>query len=155
MIALFSMKFIALPSRKKSSVAAKRWAAAYNQMVVKCVFSCLPIEKIVGADESRNDDLLRMLGVSRGPRVDRARSPVLTKLSIFGQNVEGKLQPVFHFGGEQFQRQDCARPLLHEQVRAEGKRRCKSIPWVLGGAAFSHSQDPLQALAPRDFRAAN
>jgi hypothetical protein len=36
-------------------------AAAYNQMVVKCVFSGVPIEKIVGVDERRNDDMLRML----------------------------------------------------------------------------------------------
>jgi len=35
--------------------------AVYNQMVVKCVFSGVPIEKIVGVDERRNDDLLRML----------------------------------------------------------------------------------------------
>jgi len=36
-------------------------AAAYNQMVVKCVFSGVPIEKIVGVDERRNDDMLKML----------------------------------------------------------------------------------------------
>ncbi|SRR5216684_4009605 len=35
--------------------------AAYNQMVVKCVFSGVPIETIVGLDERRNDDLMRML----------------------------------------------------------------------------------------------
>jgi hypothetical protein len=36
-------------------------AAAFNQMVVKCVFSGVPIQKIVGVDERRNDDLLGML----------------------------------------------------------------------------------------------
>jgi hypothetical protein len=36
-------------------------AAAYNQMVVKCVFSGLPIATLVGLDERRNDDLVRML----------------------------------------------------------------------------------------------
>ena len=35
--------------------------AAYNQMVVKCVFCGVPIETIVGLDERRNDDLARML----------------------------------------------------------------------------------------------
>jgi hypothetical protein len=35
--------------------------AAFNQMVVKCVFSGVPIHKIVGVDERRNDDLLGML----------------------------------------------------------------------------------------------
>ena len=35
--------------------------AAYNQMVVKCIFSGIPIEKIIGLDERRNDDLLCML----------------------------------------------------------------------------------------------
>ena len=37
-------------------------AAAFNQMVVKCVFSGVPIETIVGLNERRNDDLERMLG---------------------------------------------------------------------------------------------
>jgi hypothetical protein len=36
-------------------------AAAWNQMVVKCVFSGLPIETIVGLAARRNDDLIRML----------------------------------------------------------------------------------------------
>jgi hypothetical protein len=36
-------------------------AAAYNHMVVKCVFSGVPIQKIVGLEERRNDDLLQML----------------------------------------------------------------------------------------------
>jgi hypothetical protein len=35
--------------------------AAYNQMVVKCVFSGVPIGTIIGLDERRNDDLLRMV----------------------------------------------------------------------------------------------
>lgn len=35
--------------------------AAYNQMVVKCVFSGVPIETIAGLDERRNDELVRML----------------------------------------------------------------------------------------------
>jgi hypothetical protein len=35
--------------------------AAWNQAVVKCVFSGLPIETIVGLDERRNDDLMHML----------------------------------------------------------------------------------------------
>jgi hypothetical protein len=34
---------------------------AYNQMVVKCVFSGLPIGTVVGLDERRNDDLVGML----------------------------------------------------------------------------------------------
>jgi hypothetical protein len=36
-------------------------AAAHNQMVVKCVFSGVSIEKIVGLEERRNDELLQML----------------------------------------------------------------------------------------------
>lgn len=36
-------------------------AAAYNQLVVKCVFSGVQIDKIVGLDARRNDDLVRML----------------------------------------------------------------------------------------------
>jgi hypothetical protein len=36
-------------------------ATAFNQMVVKCVISGVPIDKIVGMDERRNDDLLSML----------------------------------------------------------------------------------------------
>jgi hypothetical protein len=35
--------------------------AAFNQMVVKCVFSGLPLATIVGLDERRNDELVRML----------------------------------------------------------------------------------------------
>lgn len=35
--------------------------AAWNQMVVKCVFVGAPIEGIVGLDERRNPDLIRML----------------------------------------------------------------------------------------------
>jgi hypothetical protein len=35
--------------------------AAYNQMIVKCVFSGVPIEKVVGLNERRNDDLVRMM----------------------------------------------------------------------------------------------
>jgi hypothetical protein len=35
--------------------------AVYNQMVVKCVFSDISIGTIVGIDERRNDDLVRML----------------------------------------------------------------------------------------------
>jgi hypothetical protein len=35
--------------------------AVYNQMVIKCVFSGVPIETIVGLDERRNDELLRMI----------------------------------------------------------------------------------------------
>jgi hypothetical protein len=35
--------------------------AAWNHAVVKCVFSGLPIETIVGLDERRNDDLIHML----------------------------------------------------------------------------------------------
>ncbi len=35
--------------------------AAYNQMVVKCVFSGAPIATIVGLDQRRNDNLLHML----------------------------------------------------------------------------------------------
>ena len=35
--------------------------AAYNQMVVKCVFSGVPIETIVGLSTRRNDDLVRMM----------------------------------------------------------------------------------------------
>ena len=35
--------------------------AVYNQMVVKCVFSGVPIGTIVGIEERRNDDLVRML----------------------------------------------------------------------------------------------
>jgi len=34
---------------------------AWNQAVVKCVFSGLPIETIIGLDERRNDDLIHML----------------------------------------------------------------------------------------------
>jgi hypothetical protein len=33
----------------------------YNQMVVKCVFSGVAIETIVGLDERRNDDLVKMM----------------------------------------------------------------------------------------------
>jgi hypothetical protein len=36
-------------------------AAAFNQMVVKCVFSGVPIQNVVGVDERRNDDLVGML----------------------------------------------------------------------------------------------
>jgi hypothetical protein len=36
-------------------------AAAWNQAVVKCVFSGLPIETIVGLSERRNDELIQML----------------------------------------------------------------------------------------------
>jgi hypothetical protein len=35
--------------------------AVYNQMVVKCVFSSVPIGTIVGLDERRNDELVRMM----------------------------------------------------------------------------------------------
>jgi hypothetical protein len=35
--------------------------AAWNQMVVKCVFNGLPIDTIVGLNERRNPDLARML----------------------------------------------------------------------------------------------
>mgnify|MGYP001161815564 CR=1 FL=1 len=35
--------------------------AAWNQMVVKCVFSGIPIESIVGLRERRNAELIRML----------------------------------------------------------------------------------------------
>jgi hypothetical protein len=35
--------------------------AAWNQAVVKCVFSGLPIETIVGLNARRNDDLIQML----------------------------------------------------------------------------------------------
>lgn len=35
--------------------------AAWNQMVVKCVFSGLPIDTVVGLHERRNPDLVRML----------------------------------------------------------------------------------------------
>lgn len=35
--------------------------AAYNQMVVKCVFSGVEIGTIIGLDERRNDDLVRMM----------------------------------------------------------------------------------------------
>jgi hypothetical protein len=35
--------------------------AVYNQMVLKCVFCDIPIGTIVGIDERRNDDLVRML----------------------------------------------------------------------------------------------
>jgi hypothetical protein len=35
--------------------------AAYNQMIVKCVFLGVPIGTTVGLDERRNDDLVRML----------------------------------------------------------------------------------------------
>ena len=38
------------------------------------------------------------------------------------RNVEAKLQPVFRFGGRQFQRRNGPRTLLHEQVSAEFKR---------------------------------
>lgn len=36
--------------------------ASYNQMVVKCVFSGISIDTIVGLDERRNDELVRMMG---------------------------------------------------------------------------------------------
>jgi len=36
--------------------------AAYNQMVIKVLFSGLPIGTIVGLHERRNDDLVRMVG---------------------------------------------------------------------------------------------
>jgi hypothetical protein len=35
--------------------------AVYNQMVVKCVFSGVPIETVVGLDERRNAELVRMM----------------------------------------------------------------------------------------------
>jgi hypothetical protein len=35
--------------------------AVYNQMVLKCVFSGVPIGSIVSLDDRRNDDLLRMM----------------------------------------------------------------------------------------------
>jgi hypothetical protein len=35
--------------------------AAYNQMIVKCVFSDIPIETVVGLADRRNKDLVRML----------------------------------------------------------------------------------------------
>ena len=35
--------------------------AVYNQMVIKCVFSGVPIGTIVGVDERRNDELVRMM----------------------------------------------------------------------------------------------
>jgi hypothetical protein len=35
--------------------------AVYNQMVVKCVFSCVPIETVIGLDERRNAELVRMM----------------------------------------------------------------------------------------------
>ena len=35
--------------------------AVYNQMVVKCAFSGMPIGTIVGLDERRNDELTRMV----------------------------------------------------------------------------------------------
>jgi hypothetical protein len=35
--------------------------AAYNQMVVKCAFSGVPIGAIAALDERRNDDLIRMM----------------------------------------------------------------------------------------------
>jgi hypothetical protein len=36
--------------------------AVYNQMVVKCVFSGVPIETVVGLDERRNAEVVRMMG---------------------------------------------------------------------------------------------
>jgi hypothetical protein len=36
--------------------------ASYNHMVVKCVFSGISINTIVGLDERRNEDLVRMMG---------------------------------------------------------------------------------------------
>jgi hypothetical protein len=36
--------------------------ASYNQMVVKCVFSGISIDTVVGLNERRNDDLVRMMG---------------------------------------------------------------------------------------------
>jgi hypothetical protein len=35
--------------------------AAFNQMVVKCVFCGVPIETVVGLDERRNEELVRMM----------------------------------------------------------------------------------------------
>jgi hypothetical protein len=35
--------------------------AAFNQMVVKCVFCGVPIESVVGLDERRNGELVRMM----------------------------------------------------------------------------------------------
>ncbi len=35
--------------------------AGYNQLVVKCVFSGVPIDKVIGLDARRNDDLVTML----------------------------------------------------------------------------------------------
>jgi hypothetical protein len=35
--------------------------AVYNQMVVKCVFSGVPIETVIGLDERRNAELVRMM----------------------------------------------------------------------------------------------
>ena len=35
--------------------------AAFNQMVVKCVFSGVSIEAVIGLDERRNDELVRMM----------------------------------------------------------------------------------------------
>jgi hypothetical protein len=35
--------------------------AAFNQMVVKCVFCGVPIETVIGLDERRNEELVRMM----------------------------------------------------------------------------------------------
>jgi len=36
--------------------------AAFNQMVVKCLFCGVPIESVIGLNERRNNELLRMMG---------------------------------------------------------------------------------------------
>jgi hypothetical protein len=59
-------------------------AAAYNHMVVKCVFSGVSIQKIIGIEERRNDDLLQMLKdlVSEPSPDDRYQPRCASGLSI-------------------------------------------------------------------------
>jgi hypothetical protein len=60
---------------------------AYNQMVVKCVFTGVPIEKIVGLDQRRNAALLSMLRDLVSERHAAARAVPVSVLQWIGENA--------------------------------------------------------------------
>jgi hypothetical protein len=61
---------------------------AYNQMIVKCVFTGVPIEKIVGLDQRRNAALLSMLRDLVSERHAAARAVPVSVLQWIGENAQ-------------------------------------------------------------------
>jgi hypothetical protein len=60
---------------------------AYNQMVVKCVFTGVPLEKIVGLDQRRNAALLSMLRDLVSERHAAGRAVPVSVLRWIGENA--------------------------------------------------------------------